>query len=1606
MGAAEKAEKETTVDADSASSARKLLRQEENWPWEKYLLQCNPIIGNVVLQRGEELVSVEASPHGILSELKNLPEAIFLRYDTTVNEPTPFASLMRKRIADACFPSVLCACKSNDFSTLMLALFWVRVLSRHVSFETYAAHKALLAKCVDRNAALEDKRAVLALNCFVADPLFPCTNHADALILWKLATVQLSMPSSSTLSHGPALRALERVVRGFKEANELRRLVDALPPHVLACVMEYHCCVGLDSVSSLQSTLAGVILIGATEQASKRESIIERAGGFGAISLHQCFGLFPGERDTKSDSPLRIGSAAQDDPDVEDDLDMEDLLSSGDEAETPVESNDTEADRTFESQQALHEEWTKQRASASLASKVWYALSSKAFSPLSERASLRCDAVQSVSMHALGSRNPLSTAWLGTESHPVFWKIMADGVQLHRCAEWIAENLGAFCAPDHDSGSIHSCEMLFRPLRFALAMLKTGKKAANAKTMREETAAAFAGELIRRGTPTLILRCMALLQQRAVSEANAVERKLAKEHRRGLHVIGYDELANAIPRAQVVRPGELYCVHVEGAASKGMRIHFILGSFTRVSNQHLANIFVFPRGAENKDASSRINAGAREFSWGFALHGDADDETEEAGTASLQQLRNAFSKTNTAAKSADTFLAIYADSRKKRLLLRVQGPWFLFRPLLVHASKVWVCLESADPSTPPAGSVSFLAMSERDDCETCEKLAARIRACQFYAIDARVYSWSVLSRLSDAPQAPAALLNATNGDSLVTFLEEVLRPVGGSGKKVERSDCSIQVYALNILFRLASFLFNEASKPSGERAKTCKRRVRTLVLEVVCAPNGPLGRVWKRPAATLDDPRDIFASARTDLLTRGQADIVFASAKRCISAFVMSSPRRVLNLLLQPSIILASLHHLYSDAETRTEALAQQITNKVFEYIDIVCTSDSVTQPLKTYCYIYLLAFCSNLYFKGMLFDVCIPKRQALAMKRFFLGSAKHWRIVLGCITNPLGYCDDCIRASFIRFLNTVLKSAMGGENPLSWIGHMLKPDFSCALLDAYAGTENKSMQTAVLEALLSIAKSGNGRPSSPEESEYILNRYKALAPHPLELEILWLSVLWQPSHIHEKLFEKESLERTFQTLSLCTGAKHVRTVLLSMLKCASDDGAPLCADEMLFHLKKSPTALANHFFSCLTWHVRACPQSRSAKLLYLYEKAVEAVALPSLAANANSISTLTEFCCAVQDASTESAACKALLRAIVPIKSRNHEWDDDDDDDVDEDEDEWKQRLLALNLSWRLCEAVMAAEKNSFARKLLSSASTYVIASHLLLADSRDDSADGKRAKSDAAGQGILDVPKYARRALAFLAPYAAASSQEDFKSIVETLRGSASSDGCQRPPLFSQHAVDLSKCGLQPGMVSNIVSAMRLFDIRKIVLFGNNIGSKGAIKIAAWLKDGSCALEHVDLARNGIEADGVAALGDSLRKNKTLRIFNLAENNISNNDSEGDTGLISLAESLLWNKTLLALDLSASCLSSKGLISLTKALRYNKVLLFLDLSNTVATRNQLLAVAFKTSANMDRAKKEAKETVETSVNMNILWALAEEAKTQEKANHLSVLEGKCGVS
>jgi Ran GTPase-activating protein (RanGAP) involved in mRNA processing and transport len=124
------------------------------------------------------------------------------------------------------------------------------------------------------------------------------------------------------------------------------------------------------------------------------------------------------------------------------------------------------------------------------------------------------------------------------------------------------------------------------------------------------------------------------------------------------------------------------------------------------------------------------------------------------------------------------------------------------------------------------------------------------------------------------------------------------------------------------------------------------------------------------------------------------------------------------------------------------------------------------------------------------------------------------------------------------------------------------------------------------------------------------------------------------------------------------------------------------------------------------------------------------------------------------------------------------------------------------------------------------------------------------------------------------------------------------------------------------------------------ELSLADNDIGPGGLDAISSALSKEALSLHVLKLGTNFIQKDGVTILATLLSKNKTLIELDVSNNALGGSKldsvivlSKGFDGIISLAESLMMNATLLSLNLKGNNVSKNGMRAFSDAIASNKV-------------------------------------------------------------------------
>ena len=133
----------------------------------------------------------------------------------------------------------------------------------------------------------------------------------------------------------------------------------------------------------------------------------------------------------------------------------------------------------------------------------------------------------------------------------------------------------------------------------------------------------------------------------------------------------------------------------------------------------------------------------------------------------------------------------------------------------------------------------------------------------------------------------------------------------------------------------------------------------------------------------------------------------------------------------------------------------------------------------------------------------------------------------------------------------------------------------------------------------------------------------------------------------------------------------------------------------------------------------------------------------------------------------------------------------------------------------------------------------------------------------------------------------------------------------------------------------------------LESLDLSSNNIGSKGAEVIADALKSQIStywgSLQKLDISSNRLGRKGARALAPGLAANKTLVEINLSDNNLGEmmTFEKDPTGIYFICKALKKNATIRVLNLSENNMSNRGATLVSEMLQVNSTLARLSLRN-----------------------------------------------------------------
>lgn len=131
------------------------------------------------------------------------------------------------------------------------------------------------------------------------------------------------------------------------------------------------------------------------------------------------------------------------------------------------------------------------------------------------------------------------------------------------------------------------------------------------------------------------------------------------------------------------------------------------------------------------------------------------------------------------------------------------------------------------------------------------------------------------------------------------------------------------------------------------------------------------------------------------------------------------------------------------------------------------------------------------------------------------------------------------------------------------------------------------------------------------------------------------------------------------------------------------------------------------------------------------------------------------------------------------------------------------------------------------------------------------------------------------------------------------------------------------------------------------------NMVGVNGAEAVADMLQTNN-TITHLSLMGSKLASRGGIILANALKKNKTLRILNLNANDLE------DDGVIEIAQMLRANETISSLSLCANKVSNEGVETLVKVLSKNYSLADLDIALNGAVEMITVADMLRTNTTL----------------------------------------------
>ena len=167
------------------------------------------------------------------------------------------------------------------------------------------------------------------------------------------------------------------------------------------------------------------------------------------------------------------------------------------------------------------------------------------------------------------------------------------------------------------------------------------------------------------------------------------------------------------------------------------------------------------------------------------------------------------------------------------------------------------------------------------------------------------------------------------------------------------------------------------------------------------------------------------------------------------------------------------------------------------------------------------------------------------------------------------------------------------------------------------------------------------------------------------------------------------------------------------------------------------------------------------------------------------------------------------------------------------------------------------------------------------------------------------------------------------------------------------SLQVLELYNCRLDDTVIGHIATGLTHNTTVQELVIGDkhSVTSDGWVKFFQTIQNGTTSLQKLDISFNGLESEGVIALGQMLLYNKTISALGISD--ISSSETITTEAWIQLFQVLRQHPTLSILNISENYLGREGSIALGECLRRNKTITVLGACNCGLTNDVLKAMA-----------------------------------------------------